>query len=521
MLTRWLFLRTLGVVYCIAFASLGVQVLELVGSRGILPAAEFLAAVKASLGAEAYLALPTLGWLSASDGFLLFLCWGGAALSVLVVLRVAPAAVLAVLWVFYLSLYGLGQTFLAFQWDLLLLEAGLLGVFLAPWQLRPRLVAEPEPPLVAVWLVRWLVFRLMFLSGVVKLLDESPAAPTWKMLTALTYHYETQCLPTAIAWYAHQLPPWFQKASVLGVFAIEIAVPFLIFTSRRLRLAAFFPLVFLQLLIAWTGNYNFFNLLSIALCLMLLDDGCVRPLAPAAAARDARLPAPRPPAARLHRSLTAAFAAVVLVVGGLWLAAAFLGFRALPESGKAVLRYSSRFSSINTYGLFRSMTTSRPEIVVEGSDDGRTWREYGFRWKPGDVARRPGRVAPHQPRLDWQMWFAALGSYQSPRDRWFASFLHRLLEGEPEVLALLAPSPFPERPPRLIRAVLYDYRFTTPAERRESGAWWTRTRLGPYSPLLSTGSRGGREVESSAKKAGRGGSEATRPPFGTSGVSAE
>jgi hypothetical protein len=490
--TRWLFLRSLGAIYCIAFASLGVQILGLVGSRGILPAADFLAAVRTNLGTEAYWALPTLGWLSASDGFLLVLCWGGAVLSLLVIFRIAPAVMLAVAWAFYLSLYGLGQTFLGFQWDLLLLEAGLLGVFLAPWRLRPRLATEPEPPLAAVWLVRWLVFRLMFTSGVVKLLDENPAEPTWRMLTALTYHYETQCLPTATAWYAHQLPLWFQQASVLGVFAIEIALPFLIFANRRLRLVAFFPLVFLQLLIAWTGNYNFFNVLSMALCLLLLDDGHLERVLAWKTQRGGAPCAARRPTPRLHRWVCHVFAAIAFLVGGLWLAATFVGFRGLPETGQAILRHSSRFSSINTYGLFRSMTTSRPEIVIEGSDDGRTWREYEFRWKPGDVSRRPSRVAPHQPRLDWQMWFAALGHYESPRNRWFANFLRRLVEGEPEVLALLAENPFPDGQPRLVRAVLYDYRFTTVDERGEKGGWWKRTRLGPYSPLLSLASFEGR-----------------------------
>ncbi|MCH8966978.1 MAG: lipase maturation factor family protein [Planctomycetes bacterium] len=399
---------------------------------------------------------------------------------------------LLVAWVFYLSLYKVGQTFLSFQWDLLLLETGLLAIFFAPWKLLPRLSTEPPPPRVVLWLIRWLVFRLMFCSGVVKLLDENPANPTWYQLTALTYHYETQCIPNAIAWYAHQLPLWFQKFSVVCMFIIEIGVPFLIFLARRPRALAFFALLFLQLLIILTGNYNFFNLLTIAMCFMLLDDACLERWFPRRMVENGAPRRDRLGIGRLQRLSIGVLAIVVLSVSGIWMVETFVGFRELPPAGQEVLRYSMRFGSINNYGLFRSMTTKRPEIIVEGSNDRRTWLAYEFKWKPGDLSRRPGFVAPHQPRLDWQMWFAALGDFHYARNRWFAAFEKRLLEGKPEVLALLDTNPFADGPPRWVRAVLYDYHFTDADTRREQGTWWTRARLRAYGPVLSLDSFRGR-----------------------------
>ncbi len=485
LLTRWLFLRLVGVIYFIAFVSLGVQILGLVGSNGILPAQEYLDSIRQRLGTEAYWRMPTLAWLNCSDEFLQLLCGGGALLSVLVVFRIAPAPLLFLLWVFYLSLYRVGQTFLSFQWDLLLLETGFLAIFFAPWKLWPRLSREPRPSRIALWLVRLLLFKLMFFSGVVKLLDDHPVKQDWHKLTALNYHYETQCIPNAVAWYAHQLPEWFQKFSVFSVFVIELGVPFLIFLPRRPRFLAFILLVFLQVLIILTGNYNFFNLLTLALCISLLDDAFLRRFFPKRLAAAGEIQEERARIPRYKALMTIGVACIILSVGGIWTIEMVRDFRNLHPTMQRILRESMRFQSINSYGLFRHMTTERPEIIVEGSDDGRTWLAYEFKWKPGDVNRPPTQVAPHQPRLDWQMWFAALGDYRSSRNAWFIRFQRRLLEGSPEVLRLLETNPFPDAPPRYIRAVLYDYRFTDWETRREQGTWWTRKRLRLYTPVLS------------------------------------
>ena len=468
-------MRLLGLVYLIAFVSLGVQVKGLIGSRGILPVGELLEWAEQRAGSARFWLLPTLLWLRSTDGALLALCWGGALLALLLILDVAPALVLLLLWTCYLSLASVGQVFLGYQWDALLLETGLLAVLIAPLRFSRRAAGDREPAPFGVFLLRFLLFRLMFSSGAVKLLSGDPS---WRSLTALSVHYETQPIPTWTAWYAHQLPPWFQEVSCVLMFVCELAVPFFALGPRRVRLWAFLPLVGLQGLIAATGNYAFFNLLTIALCLLLLDDAVLPDrLRRAAGGVD---PASAPSAGQRRRAWPRP---VVWSLGGLYLLLSLghMGFTFGMEPPRpllALMRLASPFSSVNGYGLFAVMTTSRPEIIIEGSNDGQEWRTYEFRWKPGAVERRPEFVAPHQPRLDWQMWFAALGTCEG--NPWFVRFLERLREGSAPVLDLLGGNPFPLAAPRYVRAVVYDYRFT----RSGSSAWWRRERQGLYCPEL-------------------------------------
>ena len=469
-----LFLRALGLCYLTAFVSLWVQVDGLVGARGVLPVGQFLDWVRAQTGSERYWLLPTLCWFSSSDAFLHLLCGGGVFAALLLVLGLAPAAAAALAWAFYLSLAIAGQVFLQFQWDYLLLEAGLLAVFLAPplrWRFRSGLAASP----VVLFLLRWLLFRLMFSSGWVKL---ASGDPTWRNLSALRFHYETQPLPPWTAWYLHQCPPWFQTVSAFFLFFVELVVPFLYFAPRRLRLFAFRATVLLQVLIAATGNYGFFNLLALALALLLVDDQSLSPRWRRAAEASAGPIRAWPMTVLVPAACVAIFASSIEFAGTLDRSLV------LPKTVVGAVRRLGAFRSFNTYGLFMVMTTERPEILVEGSDDGADWRPYAFRWKPGDPAARPRFVAPHQPRLDWQMWFAALGTIE--QNPWLVQFLGRLLEGSPEVVGLLAANPFPDHPPRYVRATTYDYRFTDAAERRRSGAWWSRKVIGPYSPVLTS-----------------------------------
>jgi hypothetical protein len=301
----------------------------------------------------------------------------------------------------------------------------------------------------------------------------------WRDLTALTYHYETQCLPPWTAWYAHHLPLAFQRFSCAAMFGIEGVVPFFFVAPRRIRFAAAGVTIGFQLLIALTGNYGFFNWLTIALCVPLLDDGVWRRPRPAG---DARPSGP----ARAVRWPTRAVRPVAIALLLLGLVPLFdvLGWsRRLLGPLPAVARLTAPYSIVNRYGLFAVMTRTRPEIVLEGSDDGVAWREYAFRWKPGDVRRRPGFAAPYHPRLDWQMWFAALSDFR--REPWFLELCRRLLTGSAPVLRLLDGNPFPRGPPRYLRAVVYNYRFTGATERRASGAWWTRQPLGLYCPVLT------------------------------------
>ena len=492
-----LFLRALAIVYVMAFVSLAVQIRGLAGAHGIVPAAPFLEALRSQVGLERYFEVPTIFWITgAPDGLLVAACWAGAAVAVMVACGFLPLPGLAACFVLYLSLSSVTRVFLNFQWDILLTEAGFLALFVAPWRLRAPVPCLPAPPAPALWLQRYLLFRLMFSSGVVKLASDDP---TWWNLRALDVHYFTQPIPTWTAWYAHQLPAWFHTFECGVMFVIELVVPFGLFAPRPVRRACALILLGFQVMIAATGNYAFFNYLTMALCLVALDDG----IWPARLRRRLSM-APSAPAAKAVQSEaaptgSASAAPIATRRWPLWVSIPVLSFfvtlstaamtarwdfplwwPAPVEKGLELLR---PLRIVNAYGLFAVMTTTRAEIVVEGSDDGQTWQAYEFTWKPGDVNRRPAFVAPHQPRLDWQMWFAALSSYQ--RQPWFANFLARLLQGSPEVLALLEKNPFPDRPPRYIRSVVYDYRFSDIGVRRETGAWWVRTPEGPYSPVQS------------------------------------
>ncbi len=489
-LARWLFLRALGGVYVAAFVSLWVQVSGLVGRRGILPAAEFLDGLRSARGGPAPARVPTVFWLRSDDRALHAGCALGVVLGLLLTAGIAPAVCLLLLWALYLSYAAVGQVFLSYQWDVLLLEAGFTGVLLAPWRLLP---GEPgaSVPTAALAVAWWLLFRLHFQSGLGKL---QSGDRTWRDLSALDHHFFTQPLPNPVSWFAHHLPGWVRRAGTAMVHVLEVAWPLLIFVGPDARVAAFAGLALLQVLIFVTGNYNFFNLLSLALCLLLLPDAAWAAALPAAvldglAAGGAPLPvaASGAPAAPPPSSPGVAHEAAAWIAGG-WILAASLAVLwrehvpgALPGAASRLLGGLRPFRTVNSYGLFRVMTTRRPEIVVEGSLDGERWRPYRFRYKPGDPARRPRWAAPHQPRLDWQMWFAALGSWE--RCRWLRAFLARLLEGDGPATDLLEETPF-DRPPRYVRTVLYDYRFTDPEERRDSGRWWRRERIGPYGPVL-------------------------------------
>ena len=471
--SRWLFLRGLGCIYLIAFLSLWVQVHGLIGSNGVLPADQFLTAVHQQVGTSGYHAVPTLLWLNSSDASLHFLCAGGVVLSLVLVAGFFPTFTLVGLWVFYLSLVSAGQAFLSFQWDVLLLEAGFLAIFFAPLRIRDTFSRASQFSTAFLWLLRWLLFRLMFASGFVKLASDA----VWRDLTALNFHYETQPLPTWIGWYVHQLPEWFQKISVIGMFAVELVVPFLIFAPRRLRAAGCIGLIGLQVLIILTGNYCFFNLLTIVLCLLLIDDVTWKGLLP-----KRFVPSVEPAERSTHcywRVCLTVIAVCIFVLSGIRFGGQLFREARLPD-----LAWIRPFRSVNTYGLFADMTESRPEIMVEGSTDGITWKPYEFRWKPGELTAVPKWIAPHQPRLDWQMWFAALqGNYQNTY--WFPNFMVALLQDNPEVLQLLAENPFPDTPPRYVRATLYEYRFTDIETKRSKGTWWSRERKGIYCPAIS------------------------------------
>jgi hypothetical protein len=462
-LTQWVFLKLLAAIYIVAFASLAVQVLGLIGSHGVSPAHDYFARVAASFGPMRMLALPSVFWWDSSDQTLQGIAYAGVAFGVLACFGRLQRLSLLLCYVLYLSFSMAGQEFLGFQWDSLLLEAGFLAIFFGASISGLRTVA---------WLYRWIVFRLMFLSGYVKLGSHDP---TWRGLSALNYHFHTQPLPNVISWYVDKLPVPVLHAFTFAVLTIELAAPFLIFMPRRIRHVGAWSILGLQLLIFLTGNYTFFNLLTAALTLFLFDDrefAWVRRLAKTnwvvpAAGKGARLG-------------LALLTALLLTLGAMRLFEEIEG--AVPEPLNALGRMAAPFQISNTYGLFANMTTTRPEIIIEGSDDGDNWRAYEFRFKPGNVNRSPRWVEPYQPRLDWQMWFAALSNFRS--NPWFLGLCLKLLEGSKDVLGLLEYNPFPDHPPKFIRAETFEYTFADSDTRKNTGAWWQRRPLGEYLPAI-------------------------------------
>jgi len=460
----FLFLRLFGLIYLAAFASFGVQALGLIGSHGILPLADLVTVIGARVGPERFYLMPMVFWWNASDVSIQTVCWVGAGLSVFLVFNLLPRLSLLLLYVLYLSLLYGGQEFMTYQWDTFLLEGGFLALLMS-FAITP-----------GIWLQRWLLFRFLFMSGMVKLLSGDP---NWWNLSALSYHFLTQPLPTPVGWYAAQLPVSALKVLTAGTFFVELVLPFLIFCPRRLRFFAAFGILLLQSCIALTGNYNWFNLQTMLLCLLLFDDAALQRIVPL------RLLGMLPPAVQKN----APPRSVSLVAGALALLIVFCSLVQMdarfggspPALAQAIDRVVEPLHIVSGYGLFAVMTTERDEIVIEGSYDSVDWHEYQFRYKPGDVAHRPPWNTPHQPRLDWQMWFAAL---EDPRRlRWFAGFLEKILKNEPAVTALLEKNPFPGKPPVYVRALFYDYTYSG-AEEKAKGQWWDRRLLGVYFPVV-------------------------------------
>jgi len=467
-LVAWLFLRIMGLIYLAAFVSFGVQARGLIGSHGILPLGEFADAVRSQIGSAGFRRLPMVFWLDQSDFAIQAACGAGTAFSLLLIFNILPRISLFFLYVLYLSIFYAGQDFTGFQWDLLLIESGFLALFLS-------LMTKP-----GIWLLRWLLFRFMLLAGLVKILSGDP---TWANLSALSYYFQTEPLPTRLAWYAHHLPQAVLIASTVVTLVIELVLPFLIFCPRRLRFVAAFGILLLQVLILLTGNYTFFNLLTMALCLVLFDDAALRKVIPRRLTLLGQHHVRDIKAGKIGSFAAGALALLIVFTGLVDMHAVLGGRISFPAAW--ICDEIAPLNIVNSYGLFAVMTTTRPEIIVEGSEDGIQWREYAFKYKPGDVMRRPRWNVPYQPRLDWQMWFAALGTpAESP---WFTRFLQRLLENSAEVTALLGSNPFPDKPPLYVRALLYDYRYSSPEEKKATGAWWVRRLEGIYYPATSLG----------------------------------
>ena len=498
-LTRFVILRSLGFVYFIAFLVAVNQIVPLVGEHGLLPAKTFLERVAAQLGSrsEGFLQLPSLFWFNVSDPFLLGAAWFGLALAALVTLGYANAIVMAVLWALYMSFIHVGQDWYGYGWEIQLLETGFLAIFVCPLlDLRP--FPKSPPPVLVIWLFRWLIFRIMFGAGLIKLRGD----PCWRDLTCLYYHYETQPIPNPLSWWLHVRPHWFHQFGVLWNHFMELVVPWFAFGPGVARQVAGLLLVSFQVILILSGNLSFLNWLTIVPALACFDDSFWRRIfkwwppkggTPYAVASASDSSAPPSEISAVPGALDRLFGNIPHVQRlssiALTLLVAFLSIAPVMNmlSASQIMNTSfNRLHLVNTYGAFGSVGQIRNEIVFEGTSETNLtpqtqWKEYEFKAKPGNPLRRPALVAPYQPRIDWQIWFAAMSTpEQYP---WTLHFVWKLLHNDPGTLSLIATNPFPDRPPRYIRAQYYRYQFAPPGD--PSKAWWKRTLEGGWLPPLS------------------------------------
>jgi len=494
---RWLFLRALGLIFFSVFYSLAFQIRGLIGPHGILPAREYLADVARALGAQRFWFAPTVFWWSASDRTLLAVCIVGIIASVFLTLNISPRGALAICLIAFLSFISAAQDFASYQSDGMLLEAGFISLFFAPSGWRPRWGTSDLPSRASRFLLVWLMFRIYFESGIAKMLGRDPE---WRDFTAMDMYYQNGPLPTWIAWYAHHLPHSFHAVTSFLTLTLELVLIFAVFLPRPARIFLFFVITPWQIGIILTSNYAFLNYLVLALGIFLLDDKFLARF----------LPRSPQTAANPDSSDTASFVAQGAERGWrrplrLWVQAFFLSwifyatsalliFMLAPEAPlpRSPVLALEPFRIANEFGLFAVMTRERYEIEFQGSLDGQTWTAYPFKYKPQDVHAPPRIYAPYQPRFDWNLWFASLGKWrQYP---FVLQVERRLLAGEPDVLALFAGNPFPERPPDRIRAVLWQYRFSDWKDKREQRLWWQRDLVGLYAPALHRGTDGNVEI---------------------------
>lgn len=492
LIPRWLFLRALGVIYFSAFYSLAFQIRGLIGPDGILPAGNYLQAVAQQLGQWGRLwYAPTVFWWSSGTTALNGLCWAGMLASVLLILNIWPRGMLVICFVGFLSFVAAAQDFSGYQSDGMLLEAGFISLFLAPAGLRPGLARGQPVRRAALFLILWEWFRIYFESGAVKLLSHDPE---WRHFTAMDEYYQNGPLPTWVGWYIQHLPHWFHAATVYATLALELGLVWMLFLPRRWRIVCFFIVTPWQIGVILTANYTFLNYLVLAMGVLLLDDDFIENVFPASWKN--RLPflhsksEPPPDTAAVNSIFVQRWKSAALVVSSIVLGWIGYGTTAqliwmfwnapLPTFPVTMLE---PFRIANRYGLFAVMTRGRYEIEFQGSNDGQTWTPYGFRYKPQELNQPPGIYAPYQPRFDWNLWFASLGMW---RDYPIVPDTEvRLLANDADVLKLFAKNPFPGKPPAQVRAVLWQYWFTTMQEKRTTGLWWRRQMLGLYAPTLA------------------------------------
>jgi hypothetical protein len=476
-LTRFVILRLLGALYAVAFFVAVKQLVPLIGERGLTPAGTFLVRAREHFGStsSAFTAIPSLFWLNHSDSTLILTAWTGLILACVVVGGYANALLMAALWLLYLSIVHIGQEWYGYGWEIQITETGFLAIFLCPL-LDGRPFPRRTPPLVVIWLFRWLIFRIMLGAGLIKIRGDA----VWRDLTALNYHFETQPLPNPLSRWFHFLPKAVLKAGVVFNFIAELVAPWFAFWPALARRLAGGIIVLFQLTLIAGGNLSFLNWLTIVPALACLDDAVWAKILPRGLVRRADLAAN---AARESQGME---------VAG-WTVAALVGILSIQPvtnmlSARQIMNTSfDPLNLVNTYGAFGSVGRERFNVVFEGTDadtpyDEQTeWKAYPYVALPVDPKKMPPQIAPYQPRLDWQLWFASMGTPQEYP--WTLNLVWKLLHNDPDALSLFASNPFPDRPPKFVRATLYRYKFAEPGS--PSGLWWTREELGPWLPPFS------------------------------------
>jgi uncharacterized membrane protein YphA (DoxX/SURF4 family) len=530
LLSRWLFLRAMGVIYFSVFYSLIFQIRGLLGPDGLLPTKMYLDEVAQHLGASRYWYAPTVLWLSSSNRALMALCCIGLIASLLLILNLWPRAMLVICWILFLSFVTAAQDFSGYQSDGMLLSAGLICIFFVPRGFRPGFGVLDRPSRATLFLLQLVWFSIYFDSGVAKYFGGDPS---WRDFTAMDQYYQNGPLPTWMGWYVQQMPEWFHRAAAIFTVVVELVFVWMVFFPRRFRIFCFLVVTFLQLNIILTANYAFLNYLVLALGILLVDDRFLVQFFPKGWAAPVRqnLLAPQEQPVVLDLNLTGrgpsgfgepgiagtstlpemapagheqstanamGLSDRIRRIGSasyLWIAGLLLAWLLyanvflileevlrnfpLPPAPVAVLE---PFRVANRYGLFGRMTWKRYEIEFQGSHDGKNWTAYPFRYKPQDPKKAPGIYAPYQPRFDWNLWFASLGEWRE--NPWVLRAEQLLLENDRDVLSLFASNPFPQNPPKQVRAILWQYWFTDLATKRATGDWWRREYLGLYAPSL-------------------------------------
>jgi len=474
-LMRFIFLRVLGFVYVAAFLSLAIQVIPLIGDNGLLPSDNYLQRVESNLDSklDAFITLPTIFWLNVSDSWLLFFSWFGVILALIVLFGFANSIIMFLLWIIYLSFVNIGQIWYGFGWEIQLLEIGFMAIFFVPL-FEARSFPRMPPPILIIWLFRWITFRIYLGSGLIKI----RADECWKDLTCLFYHFETQPIPNPLSPYFHFLPKIVHKLGVIFSHFLQLIVPFFVFWPRILRLIAGILFLIFQSILIVSGNYSFFNWITIVPALALFDDGFLKKFFPRKLVRKSM------EAAKIAKKPNKKQKLVWYAVFILFIILSFPVIKNLSSSGQAMNTSFNQWHLVNTYGAFGAVGKERFELVVSGTldsliDENTLWKEYEFKAKPTNVGRSLPVIAPYQPRIDWQIWFAAMSAPQN--QPWMIHLIWKLLHNDKDVLKLIDDNPFPNEEPVYIKVDLYKYEFLKPTEKDV----WKRTYIGAWLPPLS------------------------------------